>query len=154
MPDPTIKSVAEVRDRFTDQLKATTKAGANAEQAVQLKEQLQQHQIDKGKWKGDVFDLDGIHDAFDREENEDDVIKAIRDPSEPGTVGDLMVSSLQGDYLATMERAFRARHQTRIRADVHAAARRRGHGHDAGLFQRGVVGYIEGLLKLSKEDPG
>ena len=80
------------------------------------------------------------------------MVEAISDADAPGVVGDLMTSSLQGDYLAMQERAFRARHLSGVRRRLHAAARRAGHGDDKGLFKRGVLGYVESVLKQSKDE--
>lgn len=148
MVDP--KSVSEVRNRFMTQgikaLQDTAKFQAEAiiEQADPL-----QPLVDRNEWDGDLFNLEDISKAFSREELDEDFLKVI-DPANPGVIGDLVSISLQGDWLATMERAFRARHQTPVRAWMHAAGRRRGHGHDAGVINQGLLRYVENLLQASK----
>ena len=146
----TPKSKAELRDRFVAQLNKSADAANTISKAFLLQGQRRWHIVDKGEWDGDLFDLSGISKAFSREENEEDVANSIKDGANPGTSGDLIVSVMQGDYLAAQERAFRLRHQTTVRSSMHAAARRMGHGHDKGIFKRGVKGVVENILKQSK----
>jgi len=146
----TPQSKAELRDRFVGQLNKCAESSDAVAKAFLLQTQRQWHVIDKGDWDGDLFNLSGLSKAFSREENEEDVANAISDSSSPGTSGDLIVSVLQGDYLACQERAFRLRHQTPVRSAIHSAARRMGHGHDKGVFKRGIKGVIENILKQSK----
>ena len=145
------QATADIRSRFVTQVKAYAEAADNLQKALRNLEQLKQHKVDKNGWNGDVFDLAGMAKPWERKENEEDVIKSIKDGTKPGVVGDLISSTLQGDWLATQERAFRARHQTKIRASMHAASRRRGHGHPSGLFLKGVINYIKYIVKLSKD---
>ena len=98
------------------------------------------------------LDLESLSSAFERLENEEDFKNAVSNPSTAGVNGDLIASSLQGDYLAVQERAFRARHSGRIRDATHSAGRRAGHGNDAGVFTGSVLNYIEGVLKASKNE--
>jgi hypothetical protein len=141
---------AELRDRFLAQLNKTAESAGAVSKAFLLDGQRRWHDIDKNGWDGDLFNISDIGKAFSREENEEDVANAIVDSGSPGVSGDLIVSVLQGDHLAGQERAFRMRHQTRIRSDIHSAARRMGHAHDKGLLKRGVKGVIENILKQSK----
>jgi|TARA_R110000824_G_scaffold16491_4_gene68428 hypothetical protein len=145
---PVAKS--EIRERFLAQLNKAAETATAVSNATLLKAQRRWHLVDKGDWDGDLFNITDIGKAFSRKENEEDVAEAIKDGASPGTSGDLMVSVMQGDYLAAQERAFRVRHQSRARADIHAAARRMGHAHDKGIFKRGIKGVIENILKQSK----
>lgn len=149
---PSGKSVAEIRTRFQTQcIDNMVKAAKNAAESLRNETGRKQHELDTNGWTGDLFDLVGMKKAFDRTENAEDIRNAIKDPQNPGTVGDLIVSELQGDRLACMERSFRLSNATRVRLSIHAAARRRGHGHDAGLLKRGVQRYLTQMLKQSKE---
>jgi len=143
-------SKSNIGSRFSDQLDATIETGKSVADSLTGKDRRVNHKIDKGDWSGDLNDLEGMSAAFSREEHTEDVTNAISDPENPGVVGDLMVSSLQGDYLAAQERAFRSRHLSPVRRRLHAAARRAGHGDDRGLFKRGVLGFIESILAQSK----
>jgi hypothetical protein len=145
------KSNTDVRSRFTAQVKATAESAENMQKALRNLEQRKQRKVDKNGWDGDVFNIKDMNKPWDRKEIEEDVIKSIKDGDNPGVVGDLISSVTQGDWLATQERAFRARHQTKIRASMHAAARRRGHGHASGLFLKGLVNYVKFIVKQSKD---
>jgi len=156
MADP--KSVAQLRKAFTEQsIKSSMDTADNIYKAGKNQEQRKQHKIIKsieaGKaWSGDVFDIEGIGHAFNREAIGKDFKDAIKDAEAPGTVGDLMISQLQGDHVATMERAFRVRHQSRVRGDIHSIGRRYGMAHDAGIFKRGLEGYLAAILRKSKDN--
>ena len=144
------KSYADARDNFQNQLTATKNAAANSHQALCGLAQRKQHEVEKNGWDGNLFNI--TSDVFDRSENTADVETAIKDVTAPGVSGDLTVSCLQGDYLASMERAFRLRHSTSIRRQLHAAARRKGHGDETGVLIRGVLDMVIGnILKQSKE---
>jgi len=144
-------SKAEVRDRFSLQIEQLTTMLKSQGESLQGSGQPKQFEPDRNGWGGDPFDLEGIEKPFDRAEHKEDVEAAIADLADPGTVGDLVASSLQGDILAVLERSFRASNMSRVRRTVHAAARRAGHGNDAGPWKRGIKGVIEGILKHSKD---
>lgn len=102
-------------------------------------------------WSGDLTDIDDMSKPFSRDIANQQFVDAIADPDNPGTTGDLASATVQVDYLAVMERAFRIRHgTTHIRAILHSAARRRGHGDAKGVFKTCVLEYIRRLVKLGK----
>ena len=142
---------ADIRNRFTAVNDKNSDAANNANEALTNVSQRKQHAVDRNDWDGNVFDWNGIASVFDREELEEDMRDVIQDEESPGVVGDLMLITIQGDYLATQERAFRLRHQSQVRAAMHAAARKYGHGNDAGLFKKGIVRYLQALSKASKD---
>lgn len=142
---------ADVSRRFTKTIEKLVAAGSNAAEALANKTQLKQHEIDKNGWDGDVFNLDDMSKPWDRKELGDMVVASIKDAASPGVAGDIIVSTLQGDWLSAQERAFRLRHTTKPRANLHAASRRRGHGHPGGLFAKGLVNYVKNIVKLSKD---
>jgi hypothetical protein len=146
-----IKSTAETRRRFLDSVKKVAETADATYKGIKNTDQPIQHKLDKNGWDGDVFNVADMGKPFDRLEHEEDVINAIKDIDNPGVVGDLIASVLQGDWLATQERAFRARHAGKIRAGLHAASRRYGHGHAGGLFNKGLVNYIKQITKVSKD---
>jgi len=104
---------------------------------------------EKEGWSGDPFDLEGMAEPFKRSQHEEEFAKAVADPQSPGVVADLMLSQLQGDILASLERALRARLRTSIRSKMHAAARLYGHGHENGVIMLGQVNYLERLIKAA-----
>jgi hypothetical protein len=69
-----------------------------------------------------------VHDVFSREQQEKWFDEVTKDRNDTGTYGDLALVALQGDMLACMERAYRARHQSACQTRVYPAARLRGHG--------------------------
>lgn len=138
------KSVSEVRERFTAQIDALRTNAEVAASSVLGSEQY--------KWPQPDRIGGGPAEAFKREEHNEDMRNAIKDAKSSGTLGDLQVTTLQGDYLACQESAYRMRHSSSIRLAIHAAARRKAHGSESGPLIRGVKGYIENLLRVSKED--
>lgn len=144
------KSVAAIRKRFSKLKTAIKEDAERAGQVVSERTAPQQAALDKNGWNGDTFDLAGLAKVFERSEHDQDVTKAVTNSAEPGGVGDLAVSTLQGDFLAAYERAFRLLHASPVRLAMHAAARHYGHGHDAGVFTRGLDSYLNGLLKIAK----
>ncbi len=97
-------------------------------------------------WNGDLTDLQGMSAAFDRKEIHQMFRDAVKDENS-GSVGDLVAIVMQGDFIASLERAYRARHQSSVRSRAHAAARHRGHSHENGVLQGGLVGYLKNILK-------
>lgn len=151
MPDGAPNSKAEIRDRFRLQIDKLAATGLNIAAAARLEEQLKWMQLDLGDWDGDLDNQEDIGKAFSRDENAQDYKDAIKDSESPGTVGDLMASQLQGEFLACQERAFRARHRGSVRSQFHAAARRDGHGNEKGVLKRSVANYVESILKAAKD---
>lgn len=99
-------------------------------------------------WTGDTLDIDSLN-SFSREELATQFRNAVKDANNPGAVGDMITTILQGDFLAQMERAFRLRHSTAVRLRMHSAGRHRGHGHVNGVFRQGLTNYLKQLLKLA-----
>jgi len=146
-----IRPVAEIRERFRLQIEALRRRNAGTADRLLGKLSATPSGYDRGEWSGDIDDIEGISAAFDRTENAQDVIAAISDDENPGGVGDLVASALQADYLAAMERAFRSQFTSPLRRRLHAAARLRGQAQEGGLFSRGVVGFIQGVLRHGKD---
>lgn len=80
------------------------------------------------------FDLEGMIADFDRAGIDANYAECLADPAAPGTVGDVVSLRHQAAVVAALERAHRARHASPVRLAAFAAARRRGHGHDAGVL--------------------
>lgn len=98
----------------------------------------------------DLFQIQEYHPPFLRDEYEEWFQDVVKDPMSPGTVTDLTILSLQGDWLHAMERAFRCRHHTSVRNRIHPSARRKGHGDENGAIQGGLLAYIENLDTINK----
>lgn len=146
-----VSSKAEVRTRFSTGIKKLVESANTLRDANTNKGQRKQPALDKNGWDGDLTNFLDMHKPWSLEEVEQDFVAAISDATSPGTVSDLMSTSIQGDWLAQQSRAFRLRHMTPIRASAHVAARRAGHGHEGGLFNKGVVNYAKGITKLGKD---
>ena len=80
----------------------------------------------------------------------EELVDAVKDAESPGNVGDLINTNTQIEYLAMVERAFRARHTMSFpRGVAHASARRHGQGGDKGPLKFSVMKYLEDLQKMS-----
>lgn len=145
------KAYADIRSRFSTQLRTLSDNAKQSAQALLAGEQPKQLVPDKNGWQGNPFDLEGISKAFERQEHNEDVTSAVSNPKQPGTVGDLTISAMQGDWLAAQERSFRLLKASKIRRTAHANARKYGHGHDGGVLQRGVLNDMQQILEKSKE---
>jgi hypothetical protein len=66
-----------------------------------------------------------------------------------GSTGDAMACRIQSDYLSAQERAFRLRHMTSIRCQIHAATRRLGHAAQGGVLQR-VITYAQNCIDAGR----
>jgi hypothetical protein len=103
-----------------------------------------------GQWNGDLQTengLKGIHRSYNTDKAESALITTY-DPGAPGNSADGILLSLQIDYMAQAERAFRARTtQSFPRALAHLAAREQGHGSKTGAFLGQALDYFTLLLK-------
>ncbi len=106
-----------------------------------------------GTWNGNPLDIAGTTGAFDRTAL-NDLYEDIIANEEDTRIGETMVVKLQIDYLAALERAFRTRHCSSVRARIHASARRAGMGEGTGPFSGGVVLWLQRLLQAAASDPG
>ena len=99
-------------------------------------------------WTGDLTDLESIADAFYRKDLDEWAQEAMAKAKSTAVTAGLKV---QLGYLGTMERAFRARHRSPVRAIAQAADRREGHGQGGGVFVGGVLSYVQNILKQARE---
>ena len=98
-------------------------------------------------WSGDPLDVAGVSVKFDRKAIHENYTGCLSDPDKAGTVADTQALTLQNDWVAMQERAFRTRHATSVRSAIHAAARRSGHAHPQGVVMAGLVKYIQDVIK-------
>lgn len=99
---------------------------------------------DLNGWDGNLFDVEDIRQAFDRTALNDQYIAMLTDR---GVVSDGIAIRAQLDQLSAMERSFRQRHTGPLRSAMHAASRRRGHGHGNGLFNDKIKTYINKVIE-------
>jgi len=141
-------SRGKIHDCFKDRL---DELAATADRTADAIRQTKQMAWDRpGDWAGDHLDIADLTNAFDRSAIDGNYEECIASGSDPGTIGDVVSIKLQADYIAIQERAYRARHLTPIRALGMAAARRKGHGHDKGVFKGGVVQYAQDAIKAGQ----
>ena len=104
----------------------------------------------KGDWKGDLFKWQDLYHPFDSKDPNQELVDAVSDAENPGNVGDLVNTNTQIEYLAMVERAFRARHTMPFaRGVAHTSGRRNGQGSDKGPLKFSVMKYLEDLQKMS-----
>lgn len=132
------------------ELEATSAAAADA---TMLTGQRQWMYPPLGAWDGDTSNITGMNDAFDRAALNTQYEDLVSDQTQESTIGEVMITKLQVDYIAALERAFRTRHCSSVRAKLHAAARRRGMGTTAGPFTGSVVLWLTRLLQAAHDDP-
>lgn len=93
----------------------------------------------------DPLDIEGMGDFFLRDDINTGYTETLSD--EESTLADGMAWTLQGDYLAVMERAYRLRQAGRIRRQIWSAARYAGHGNLKGIFRR-VIGHVQRVIAM------
>lgn len=104
---------------------------------------------DTSLWSGDPLDIASIAAAFSRAKVGTSYSDTLT--SEDGTVGDAASCTLQSDYLAMVERAFRMRHSSPIRSEAHATARKLGHSAIGGCIDR-VKEYAQSLINAGEAE--
>lgn len=143
-------SKARIHAHFQELVQALATQAAALAKAAQGDGQRQWQTPPQHGWSGDVFDIPGMDQAFDRSEINSNFAEVCDSADAPGTVGDVASLKLQADYTAMVERAYRARVASPARCLAHAAARRAGHGHAAGIFTGGVLRYAQDLLRAGQ----
>jgi len=109
------------------------------------------------QWAGDLQSEDALiamHAAFNTDKAEQALIDAF-DPQDPGNSSDGIVLSLQIDYAAQAERAFRARTtQSFTRSLAHTSARDKGHGQPTGALIGMALDYFTHIIKQGSSGSG
>jgi hypothetical protein len=138
-------------DKFRDQLERLREYVRKADETAAG--QLIYWYVPDGLEGKSVLDITGISDAFDREELYNLWDEVVADPQSPGTTADLGMCALQGDALASLERAYRARHHTACRSRTQPVARLRGHHHAAGVIKKELLELLVWLDRQNKGEP-
>lgn len=97
-----------------------------------------------------IFNFVKMNEALSRAEHEQGFIDTVGSKDEIGTTGDLAMTQLQGDFLATLERAYKQRHMSSVRMRIQAAGRRMGHAAETGVIPFGMKRYVEHIDRLNK----
>jgi hypothetical protein len=145
--------VTSLNEEFIDQLFAAAGVSSAADDATMLNGQRQWMLPPSNGWNGDPQDIVGMNLAFKRDNLNAQYQSVLGTPEHKGTVGEAMVVKLQIDYVAALERAFRTRHCSSIRAKIHAAGRRRGQGDTSKGLWAGNVLWLERMLFAAHDDP-
>lgn len=102
------------------------------------------------------FAIPSLGSVYDRTDINENYADCVSDGASPGTAGDVISLKTQGDILASMERAYRARHASSVRCMAHAAGRRAGHGHEKGIFSEssGPLRFVTASLSSGQQSTG
>lgn len=149
--------IANISNNFSAQIdKLTADTGVCGNAPVQKVGRSWMRPTANG-WDGNPLTLTGtagIAAAFARDDLNAAYVKAVDTAAQAdgGRLVDRWVSKAQVDYLAAMERAFRARHATSARCTLHAAARRAGQGSSGGVYSA-VRDYLTTVLQAGYSAP-
>jgi hypothetical protein len=153
MSNPVAKKVSDIDPVFEDQvLQQRLLAGNDYQNLASSGYKQRVHPMPAMEgWSGDLFDWDGMSEPFSRKQSNQWFLKAIDNAQAPGVSGDIVLTTTQVDYLACMERAFRARYTNSFpRVMAHTLGRRRGHGDEKNsLYIVGVLQYARGITQQS-----
>jgi len=94
-------------------------------------------------WSGNPFELSNISKPFDRATLN---TEAINNASVAGNAGVGAGKGIQINYVGAMERSFRRRHQSVVRAQAHLAGRSKAHGDVLGIHTNDTLSYIQNIL--------
>jgi len=96
-------------------------------------------------WSGDPTEIEDLKEPFDRTDSNTEAVDVY---TENRGIGEAAGREAEIGYMGMMERSFRDRHKTAVRAHLHAAGRRKAHGLVDGIHTgtMGVLSYIQGLL--------
>lgn len=133
---------AMLYDVFTNQLMVLEQLAMTNGQASEGIPQRQWHA--PFNWaSGDPEDIPGITQPYSRDE-----INAAYPNFFQGDdkASDAMAAKLQADYVGAQEQMFRLRHSSPIRATMHAANRRNGHGLMSGGPLARVAEHVQDVI--------
>ena len=140
-------SISNILQKLIDELASQSKKESTERKK---NDQVKWMMPPKGDWGGDLFKWQELYHPFDSKDPNEELVKAVSDAKSPGNVGDLVNTNTQIEYLAMVERAFRARHTMSFaRGVAHASGRRHGQGGDKGPLKFSVMKYLENLQKMS-----
>lgn len=105
---------------------------------------------DRG-WDGDPLNIEDIKYPFDRAELNQEAEDLFSDSD--GTTGKCGAREIQLAYMGMMERAFRLRHMTTPRAEMHSAGRRTAHGSYEGIHVGDIIKYVQTMLDAGEIPP-
>ena len=107
-------------------------------------------------WSGDPLDIPNMRDPFERSEPDLQVQdNYLGSETTTGSVGEAAGASMQVSYMGMLERSFRGRHSTSVRAAMHSTGRRLAHSSPLGVHigVSGVLGFIQDMLNSGSPPP-
>lgn len=146
-----MKSYSEVVSPFSRTIEAHVRHAQKAADAIIEGGAVPIFIPDKDQWGGDLFDYEGMAKAFNRNDVSTIVQRAVASADASGTQGDMIVATMQGDFLASEERAYRERHRSFVRARIHATGRHLGKASKGGVYLRGYKGAVDDMLTRAKD---
>jgi hypothetical protein len=99
---------------------------------------------------GSTLDIPGMTRVFDRDAIDGDYQELLGSGEDPGSCAAVISVKTQADLVASMERAYRARHATPVRCLAHALGRRMGHSSTQGVFLGGILQHAQDALKAGQ----
>lgn len=151
----TVRSRVDVDPNFELQVRALRAAFGSLADATLTGGQPRWMTPELLGWSGDTEDREGMSAPFARDQANAQFVEAVADPLEPGTTADLVAATTMIDWLACMERAYRARHtMPRNRAALHAASRYAGHASEQGALTTCALEYVRRIVRQAKGDTG
>jgi len=141
-------AVALIHDRFSDRNNDMVGQAAAIADAMLDPKELRPWQIPSGPAKS----FDKPAEAFNRDEIGNNYATAVASAGSKATAGDVTGLKLQSDWMAALERAYRARHASVPRLLVMSAGRRKGHGHAAGPIAA-VARYALTVIAAGEQKP-
>ena len=106
-----------------------------------------------GGWNGDLHALNALAEVFDRAVANQVGVDAVKDAQNPGTPGDVALSSMMIELLSELERGGRSRFLRRPQAAAAAMARLQGHAHAGGPILGDILETLREVLRRAKESP-
>lgn len=131
--------------KLLERMKQRSEQNAKAHDGVKE----QRRWMDPPGWNGDPLDIPGMTEPFDRAQPNQEYEEELN--KKDGRIGVCMGRQVEIDYMGMMERAFRARQMTSVRAAAHAATVRQSHGESKGVHVGVVQQYVQDLLKAGQE---
>lgn len=152
--------IAKITTGFDDQIQQLLVNTANAGLSVEtgsggsINRPWNQPDFSGGLWNGDPLDIVNLQSAFDKSDLNTDYInaKTTAGQANGGRLADIYISKVQLDYMNTMLRALAVRYATPIRQKMWAAARLKGHGGSASIFNL-MEQYLQNMLNFGYSVP-
>lgn len=145
------ESKASIDKNFSQQVERLQTASAAQSAIVAQVPQVAWDMPVLGSWNGNLTDVTNLGIPFDNTALKQQFASILTNPQDLGVDGDIRVIQTMNDDLMTMQRAFRARHLTPVRAHALAAVRRQFHGQDRGPWGKSHAAYVQSLLEAAKQ---